>query len=369
MTTQPDPHYSALTQAGFSKTVYALVMPETEAMLDRILDGGERRAAIEAVLKKEFAASAVSLDVLARKIAAALAQGREPFHDMYREAWTRKQDAAHEEFFAAWKKWSAPVLDLDPAQFPHMYPTGGASEGLREAIETYATHRKNPVIHVFEGEYEGFSAYAQAAGVPVKTHKRADWKNAVREIGAGEQFYISQPSAIDGNVWPEFEDFARALHREQPDAELMLDLTYVGCVGRDYKISANHPNISTVFFSLSKPFGGYYHRIGGCLSRHTYDGLFGNKWFKNLLSLRLGTEMMKRYAVQELPRKYAPLQAEAAAQAGRKLGVAFKTSDVFLLASAPQDGGGMTGYLNRGGRARLCLTPTVARLIKPEARP
>lgn len=331
-----------LENAGVSKTVYSYVMPETEATLDALLDGG-----------------------------------RDALHGMYREAWTQKQDAMHEEFFATWKKWSSPVVKFNDSEFPWVYTTGGASEALREAIYAYGHEARMqgfaPTIHVFVGDYEGFAAYAQAAGIPVVAHHRRDWQAAIEKIGLRDQFYISQPAAIDGNVWGDFDAFVNTLYKHRPTAQVMLDLTYVGCVARPFTVEAFAPNIRAIFFSLSKPMGVYYHRVGGMLSRGAYPGLFGNKWFKNLLSLKLGTVLMQKYGVHELPRKYAAVgQMPAIAKTKRTLGLDLVPADVFLLAAAPYDGKGdeLAQYLVRGGageeKLRLCLTPTIAALVNPD---
>lgn len=345
MTTPHEKLNEVLQKAGVSKTIYALVMPETERAVDDIL--GDKNSSLRAA-----------------------------FHGMYSEAWTQKQDAAHEGFFARWKAWSGPIVTADWNQFPFMYPTAGASEGLREAINSYGVSARvkgfQPTLHVFTGEYEGFSAYADAAGIPVREHSRKDWQNALEAIGPHDQFYISQPSAIDGNVWPHFDEFASSLNAMQPTAQLMLDLTYVGCVAAPFTVRADHPNIPAVFFSLSKPMGAYYHRIGGFLSREAYPGLFGNKWFKNMLALRLGTEMMERYGVSELPEKYSRVQEQALTRANKNLGFTLLPSDVYLLGTMkpgerPTD---LERYLTRGSAGeelvRVCLTPTMAKIINPK---
>ena len=238
--------------AGVSKTVYSYVMPETEAMLDAVLDAD-----------------------------------RAEIHGIYREAWTQKQDAMHEEFFATWRRWTAPVVRFNAAEFPWVYTTGGASEALRETVYAYGHDARQkgfePVIHVFEGDYEGFAAYALAAGIRTVHHNRATWREAIAKIGPRDQLYLSQPAALDGNVWGEFDEFVNTLYKHKPTAAVMLDLTSVGCVAREFTIEAFAPNIRAIFFSLSKPMGVYYHRIGGLMSRAAYPGLFGNKWFKNLL--------------------------------------------------------------------------------------
>jgi hypothetical protein len=328
-----------LAEAGFSKVVYSLVMPETEAIIDAIMEPSRR----------------------------------DEFRARYRDAWTHKQDTMDQVFFETWKSWSAPIVSADWSQFPFSYPTAGASEGLRAAIETYGSRmrlsQREPVIHIFEGEYEGFPAYARAAGIEVVVHDRSEWRRSLPMVGEQHQFYISQPSAIDGMVWDDFDAFVTAVGKARPSAEVMLDLTYVGCVAREFRVKADHPNIAAVFFSLSKPAGVYYHRIGGLLSRDAYDSLYGNMWFKNLMAIQIGTELMQRHGVHELPRRYHAQQVDAAKRASETLGPDFAPADVFILATAnlstiPSD---MEAYLTRpagrGGIVRVCLTPTMAQMI------
>ncbi len=329
---------AALIAAGASGTIYSLVMPESEAALAAIVDD------------------------------------RAHFLDMYRDAWTQKQDAMHHEYFDRWIDWSSPVLAGDASAFPHHYPTAGASEGIFKLMAEYAAECQScgvsPSIHIFDGEYEGFPAYAASLGLPVTRHARSDWREvAEAAVPDHAQFSISQPSAIDGMVWPHFESFAAALHAARPTAELVPDLTYVGSVARDYRIGLDAPNIQSLVISHSKPFGGYYHRVGGVLARRERPSLFGNRWFKNLLSLAWGSEMMRRHGVHSLPRKYRPLQEQAAQSCGDALGVALQAADVALLATAPwrDDGPPLLRSAGRGCAeeriVRLCLTPAMAALI------
>lgn len=340
-----------LTRSSVSKIVYSLVMPETEAVVDHVLDGPDGDA---------------------RK-------GREPFHNMFREAWTQKQDTVHESFFETWLQWTSPIVQLDAAAFGFTYPTSGASEAIREAIYAFGARSRQrsytPTIHLFDGEYEGFSAYAAAVGIDVKSHNRTDWSGAIDQMNPHDQFYVSQPSAVDGMIWQHFDEFALEMGSRRPHAELMLDLTYVGCVSRDFKVIADHRNVSVVFFSLSKPAGVYYHRIGGMMSRHEYPGLFGNKWFKNLTSLRIGTEFMERYGVHQLPRKYRPIQERVIGEINRQLGLVFEPADVLLLATGTpsKEPTALESFLLRGSRGeqktRVCLTPRMAHAIDPSTNP
>ena len=335
---------AALLAAGCSGTIYSLVMPESEVALAAVIDD------------------------------------RAAFLDLYREAWTQKQDAMHATYFDHWISWSRPVLQLDAAAFPFRYPTAGASEGIFKLMSEYAADcRSNdiaPSIHMFEGEYEGFPAFAASLGLPVVRHARSDWERVAAEaVPDHAQFWISQPSAIDGAVWPHFESFAAALAEARPTARLVPDLTYVGSVARDYNIALTAPNIEALVISHSKPFGGYYHRVGGVLARRERPSLFGNRWFKNLLSIAWGTEMMRRYEVQELPARYRPVQQEAARRCGQALGIELEAADVSLLATAPWSAA-VPPLLTTVGRGcdgervvRLCVTAAMASLIDPSMAP
>ena len=330
---------AALLAAGASGTIYSLVMPESEAALAAVID--DDRAA---------------------------------FLDMYREAWTQKQDAMHHAYFDTWLEWSRPVLEFEAAAFPFRYPTAGASEGIFKLMAEYAADcrmsGREPSIHIFEGEYEGFPAFAASLKLPVVRHPRSGWQGVAREVSDHAQFWTSQPSAIDGSVWPHFEAFAAALAEARPTAELVPDLTYVGSVSRDYRIDLTAPNIQSIVISHSKPFGGYYHRVGGVLARRERPSLFGNRWFKNLLSLAWGTEMMRRHAVQDLPRKYRAVQEEAARRCGDKLRLRLAPADVLLLATGPwtEDVPPLLRTVGRGCAdervVRLCVTAAMAGLIE-----
>ena len=76
--------------AGASKTVYALVTPETEAAKNFIL--GNAVAGPDAA--------------------------RRHYLEQFRDAWTGKQYASHEAFIERWMAWAAPVVTIDAAGFP-----------------------------------------------------------------------------------------------------------------------------------------------------------------------------------------------------------------------------------------------------------
>jgi hypothetical protein len=145
-----------------------------------------------------------------------------------------------------------------------------------------------------------------------------------------------------------------------PGARVVVDLTYVGAVAGPLPIDLDRPAIGAVLWSLSKPFGVYYHRIGGLLSRDEVPALRGHHWFKNLFSLALGERLMASFSPGELPARHAAQQASALerARAAGVLPPAVKASDVVLLAHAPAGDAAFEEY-RRGTGLRFCLSPAM----------
>lgn len=246
---------------------------------------------------------------------------------MYEEPWNKKQDLYHKEFFKTWKNWVSKIVKI-PIDFNFEYPTAGSSEAIREVINYIAIENPNCKIHIFEGEYEGYEVYAKIARIEIIKHNRDNWKKSMYKLNDYDIFFISQPSSIDGNIWNEFDKFVNFLNNKYPNVRIMLDLCYIGTTVRDdFEINIT-PNIETIFFSLSKVFGVYYHRIGGMISRKEYKSLYGNIWFKNMFSLKLGTDLMKKYPLSYLPKKYDYVRKELIE--GLKIS-GVHLSDVFLL--------------------------------------
>lgn len=372
---------------GASGTIYALVMPESEAALAKVLDGGDRSAILEKAkhdwLERYASLDTVDGDMDFLKFAQQSLDNTRlsEYFSIYHEPWTQKQDAMHQKYFDTWLEWSSPIVNLPKDDFGYRFPTAGASEGIYKVMAEFSARKnadkKDHAIHVFEGEYEGFRAFAEALEIPVIFHDRAEWESVADQIGPHDQFWISQPSAIDGNVWPHFEELTAAIQDKQPSAQVVPDLTYVGNVAREFSIDVDFPNIRSVIMSQSKPCGGYYHRIGGVLSRDESPSLFGNVWFKNLQSLSWATEMMSTHSVYKLPRKYAPVQQAAADRVSALLGIDnLKPADVFVLGIAPVPDvplNDVQSSLLRGPESeriiRVCLTPTMTTLIDPNMAP
>ncbi len=304
-----------------SRTVYAWYYPEVAAVVQKLWDGHH--------------------------------------HEWYERAYTKHQDTMHEEFLDTWRNWSG--VSLGKA-FPHAYPANGSSEIIKDLLLPPAA------LHVFEGEYEGYAAIARARGMKVVTHARNVYVDSSL-FAPGDVFWASNPSAIDGNAWSELPAFLEALRFQAPGVRVYLDMTYVGATVRPVTDIEphRHENVAAVIFSLSKPMGTYYHRVGGCYSRQPIDALWGNKWFKNLFSLKLGTELMKRFGPTTLPKRYAETRTTVMRQLVRdgRLAESAQPSNVLLLAN---DTAGPDEFRRAPNAYRFCLTEALDRHIRGEYR-
>jgi hypothetical protein len=291
-------------------------------------------------------------------------------HGWYERNYTKRQDAMHRGCLDGWLRWATAAGVTFGDGFAHHYPTAGASEGIHALLAFQATHGVGRV-HVFEGEYEGYGHLAAALALPFEAHPRAreTWPALVARLEAGDAFWLSQPSAIDGNLWTDFGAFAAMLAERAPRVRLVVDLTYVGAVPAPLPIALDLPNVAAVIWSLSKPFGVYYHRVGGLLSRAEVPSLVGNPWFKNLFSIHLGERLLSRFAPGELPARYRTHQTDvlAAARAAGLVDPRAQPSDVVLLAHAPAGDPAFAEYA-RGKSVRFCLSPAMDRRINPEPR-
>ena len=287
---------------------------------------------------------------------------------LYELAYDDVQDEAHGRFLDAWHSWVRPLV-RGLEEFPHQYVTNGSSEALRESVWSLAAAAaaagRAPKLHVFTGEYEGYAAYARAAGITVVSHdRRALDHEKLFSPDWFHRWYVSQPSAIDGNNWADFPRFIAAM--AERGVEVAVDLAYVGAASEQMTIELSSPNIPHVFFSLSKIFGVFYHRVGGMVSRTPLLGLEGNKWFKNMFSLYLGTALIRQTpSPLTLPTKYPPIQIDACRRLTEEHGIPFAPSDVILLATSTL-GAEYPPAFRRGNGYRWCITPTLDRLLRVE---
>lgn len=322
--------------SGHSKTVYSLVWPETEQTVRRSLSDVERML------------------------------------ERHRRPHLKQQDAIGPDFAAIWWEWSG-INSGSVSQWAHFYPTAGASEAIREVIDELAGTQGTLVV--FEGEYEGYGAIAQGCGAPVRAVPRDQWKEHFHLIQklleSGEikhaQWWISEPSAINGCLWTDFEEFVQTVGADER-IEVWVDATYIGATTMAKTYAAlNSKWVSGVVFSLSKPFGVYYRRIGGCFSRRAVNNLWGNMWFKNIDSIELGKQLLMDQSNGALARKYRSLQHQIVQEWNKNQSHLWTPSDVVLLAYATTRPSCETDdRYRRGEFYRVCLTPALHKMVFKE---
>ncbi len=288
-------------------------------------------------------------------------------HHWYERNYEGRQDPMHRPFLERWRSWTAAAGVTLGSGFGHEYPTAGANEAIHALLAQHAV-RGGKRVHVFDGEYEGYMHVGRALGLEVVVHSRQPELYAAslaRAAGAGDAFWLSQPSAIDGNLWGGFDAFRDHVATRLSGVELVVDLTYVGAVAIEPRVDLDHDVVSAVLFSLSKPFGVYYHRVGGLVSRAEVPTLRGHLWFKNLFAVNLGERLMAAHPARELPARYASLQRDALqrSQAAGEAPAHARPSDVVMLAHAAPDGGAFAEYA-RGGGLRFCLSPAMDEALR-----
>lgn len=288
--------------------------------------------------------------------------------DRHDNPWEKKQDAMHDGLRTAWLGHAAKAGFSLGTHLTHFYPTAGASEAIRETIASIGARNSQhapaprPGIAVFEGEYEGYEAIAKALGMRVLKIERNNWRAGLAQAWADNyDFFLSQPSAIDGDYWtdyPAFLEFANSV-----GGRVHLDVTYIGACQTAQPIDSSGPAIKTVFFSLSKPLGVYYRRIGGCFTAEANPLLYGNMWFKNLDSIADGEALLNHFEPGQLPRHWQQAREIALARLEKAHGWKLTPSDVFLLAKGT--GPGLDELARAPGfAARVCLTPSIAQVIE-----
>jgi len=241
--------------------------------------------------------------------------------------------------------------------FSHNYPTSGSSEGIREVLKEVQKKGADH-INVFTGEYEGYAAYAKAYGMGVSEFDPETLRPEKVRPGT---WFVSNPSAIDGNIIP--NEFVTALC--DAGHSVVLDLAYVGAT-RSHEFNVNHENVPAVVMSFSKPYGVFRHRIGGfTFSREPIDSLHGNMWFKDTLRLLQALKIAEEIGPGGLYGIYRPVQEEIIAKVNEQYDLPIRPSDSLLLGHVTREDAlklndmqrDMLRDYRRGPGYRLCFTP------------
>ena len=241
------------------------------------------------------------------------------------------------------------------ADFPHRYPTSGSEEGIREVMSALSEQGVRS-IYVLRGDYEGYRAVAEQRGIRAL---EVDRTTDPRELAAGI-FFLSNPSAIDGNIVPN----ERILALAEAGHRIFYDLAYLGST-RPHTFDLSHPSIFAAVISFSKSYGLFYDRIGFTLARHPVASLVGNKWFKGIFGLMIADAVVRTLAPGQLFATYRPVQESILGEIRQATGLSLRPSDAFLLAHLPAAAAAaldaperdLIARFRRGDDYRFCLTP------------
>lgn len=246
-----------------------------------------------------------------------------------------------------YREESVPAL----CDYSFRYSTNGAEEAIRETLVELAKSGVKE-IYVLRGDYEGYEAVAKTRGI----NTRFVDENEVDGLEPGF-FYIANPSGRDGNIIE--NEFIIGLC--EAGHKIYCDLSYLGLT-KPHVFDVSHPNIQAVFISFSKPFGLFYYRQGFCFSRQEIPGLFGNKWFKNILSLIIADRIMDRIGPSQIYDKYSASKSKILDLVKEEIGVRPNSSDVLFLSTL--DDKNLSDNLKeklanfkRYNKYRLCLSP------------
>lgn len=250
--------------------------------------------------------------------------------DRFTQTWSKKQDKMHVPYLNKWREVMQQFVVFDE-QLKYSYPTNGSSESISNQIHHLNTQGKRLVV--FEQEYEGYTMIAKNIGMPCLVIKRENFQQAIKDLNKqSDVFFISQPSSIDGCYWDEFPQFLAQMEKQEID--LYVDLAYAGFFSHQCIDLTNKKCVAGVFFSLSKLFGVYYHRIGGCFLRQENPLLWPMLWFKNLHSIEYAMMLLNKFEEKKYDsiRKDIKLYQERFAKIiTDKYNVTVKCSDIALI--------------------------------------
>ncbi len=258
-------------------------------------------------------------------------------------------------------KYSEIIYPL--GDFKWVVPGAGSSPLIFHLL-AYLKGKGHNAIHVLDGEYEGYGAYASHLGMEVHKHKYFS------DFVCGDAlWFISNPSTRDGNII----DDVNIKNLCDRGAKIVLDLSYAGST-QPHVYDVEHENIIAVLLSQSKPYGVFRFRMGGFLyTREEIPSLYANKWFKDPLRMLQSLKLVEDLGFYKLYRKYHSIQAEAIAKVNTKYGLSIAMSDALLLGYINPFGAGdildpdkmalIEPYKRGPGWYRFCLTPYFEELV------
>lgn len=231
--------------------------------------------------------------------------------------------------------------------FENAYPNHGSSQAMFTLLAEWKAKGKLESLAVIDGEYEGYSAYAEALNIPVTRYDSLDAK-----LKDGQVWFVSNPSATDGNwldeeAWKKFVDAGH---------DIVLDAAYSGLTS-EHPLDVSATNIRAVLTSPSKIFGVFrYRNTGITYTREPVQAMYGTKWFKDVPALLETLNLYETFGPSELADKYRPVQEFICRQLAEVVEAEVKPADVLLLANSDGPVAPENEQYRRGTGYRFGLT-------------
>ena len=242
------------------------------------------------------------------------------------------------------ERYSTVLLGIK--DFENVYPCPASSDALVKTL-TILQVQGTKQINILKGEYEGYGITSQALGMNVTEHDPATLDP--KKITPGV-WYLSNPSAIDGNILPD-ELIKELLENGN---KLVLDFAYIGST-KPHVFDVSHENVAAVIWSPSKPYGVFESRLTGFSflrekhfpNKQAGNFLYGNRWFTDKVRTLQTLKIVQEFGPREdgstlLHEIYSPVQKKIVVDLNNEFDLGLKAADAFLIA-----------YLNKSDTARL----------------
>ena len=180
------------------------------------------------------------------------------------------------------------------------------TQGTTESFSHFYIRFNNKRLRLAKGEY----FYHQMTKALYFSNRFA-WLED-EELCEGDALVISAPFSDTCDLYLNLEKIL--CECDEKEIPVLLDLAYIN-IAKDIEINLSHPCIEYVVSSLSKVFPVENYRIGIRLQKTIFeDPLYVNNEvnhnYINMLSVYLGTEMMKHFGPDYIFNKYREKQID-----------------------------------------------------------
>ncbi len=241
--------------------------------------------------------------------------------------------------------------------FEHRYPTAhGATDGILRLMAGWVGKGEMTRLGIIKGDYHDYVSQAESVGL---TKDRIDMAPSLSEAGEpldGRVWFVSNPSAIDGN-WhdqEEWDQFVEAGHK------IVLDTAYADLTTKtpDQSVDVSADNIIGLLSTISKPHGLVHQRYPGVVyTREDLKILSNATPYKQVDRLLIALELLEHFQPHQIAQIQKPRQLEICAAIGKVAQGEIIPSDVTLMATAKEQLDPSFDYLRRSnGSYRMRLS-------------